>query len=253
MARSVIFLSTPTSANGSMFRALTAIAKGRYEAVTWVNAFYAAGRLEDIASAVPPVEDHLIKHNAPERFNPRTRLSDYRFILNARDPRDMVCNQYHWQFVHPAPHETEAETEARRRRVAAEGIDAFALQQDNTPYLRGFLDVARRIAPPDRIFVGYAMYCLHFDAAMTRASEFMGIAPGDWTRPQRKALGRERVENLEANPSWVGQRWAGSDKAPGRYRQELQPATIRHLNQRYGWFLDFLRRMDDPRVVPTYG
>jgi hypothetical protein len=252
MARSIIFLTTPTSATASIYRVLQLIATGRYQRVDWLESLYDEGRMSEVERAVPPAQDSLILHRAPQNFNHAMRLSDYRFVLNARDPRDMVCNQYHWQFVHEVPSETEEETAARRERVAREGIDAFALRFDNTAYLEGWFNAVRRIAPPDRVFIGYAMYCLHFDEIVARVSAFMGVPPETWTSKQRRRIERERVENLPRNPSWIGQRWGGSDTLPGRHRQELQPETIRILTARYRWFLDFLRRFDDPRVAPTY-
>ncbi|UPY37974.1 hypothetical protein [Sediminicoccus sp. KRV36] len=252
MARSVIFLSTPTSANGSMFRAISAIGRGRYHPLGWVADHYAAGRMDRVASETPPPQDHLIKHNAPERFNPATPLRDYRFILNTRDPRDLLCNQFHWQFVHPMPGESPETEAARRQHIAAMGMDAWVLAQDFRPLLQGFLDVVRRIAPADRIFIGYAMYCLHFDEVTQRIATFLEAPLATLPPERRAALERERVANLAGNKAWIGQSWAGADTAPGRHRTELQPATIRSLTERYRWFLDFLRRMDDRRVAETY-
>jgi hypothetical protein len=252
MARSVIVFSTPTSANGSLFRSATHLATGRYKPIRWVNDIFDTGRPEDLLVLTPPTEDCLIKHNAPERFNPATRLSDYRFVLNARDPRDLLCNQYAWQFVHPFAGETPEAAEARQERVRQEGIDHFALTLDISPYLDGFLGVARRIAPPDRIFIGYAMYCLHFDVAVERLAQFLGTSIAELPRDVRRAVNKERVENLPANSNWIGRIWTGTDTAPGRHRHELQPETIRILTARYARFLDFLRRMDDPRVAATY-
>lgn len=250
--RSVIVLSTPTSANGSLFRSATYIAKGVYRPIRWVNDIFDHGRPEDVAELIPPATDCLIKHNAPERFNPATRLADYRFVLNARDPRDMLCNQYHWQFVHPNPGETPQAAAERQERVRGEGIDHFVLNLCIDHYLNGFFGIVRRIAPPDRIFIGYAMYCLHFDVATSRLADFLGVPLAALSGGQRKALNKERVENLPANSNWIGRQWAGSDTAPGRHREELRPETIRALNERYAWFLEFLRRMDDPLVTQTY-
>lgn len=252
MARSVIFFSTPTSASESIFRCLTAIAAGRYKTDRWVDRFLREGRLQDIATEVPPTANRLVLHRTPQLFNPRTPLSHYRFILNARDPRDLVCNQYHWQFEHPVQNETPEQTEERRARVAAAGIDHFALVQTNEAYLRRFFEVARKIAPPDRIFVGYAMYCLGFDAVVERARAFLGVQEEDLSEEQRQRIELERVSNLASNEKWIGHQWAGTDTAPGRHRRELQPETIRILTERHRWFLDFLRRMDDPRVAETY-
>lgn len=253
MSRTVIVFSTPTSATGSLFRCASAIASRRYTSLQWVPQLFREGRTAEVRTSSPPAEDHIVLHNSPHMFNPGTQLGDYRFILNTRDPRDLICNQYHWQFVHPVHSESPEQTAARRERVAAAGIDHFALQQDNGPYLRGFLQVARRIAPPDRIFVGYAMYCLHFDEMVDRMARFLDVRIDDLPAHLRARIELERVENLADNQSWTGQVWPGADTAPGRHRQELQPETIRILTERYGWFLDFLRRMDDPRMAAMYG
>lgn len=252
MVRSLMFLSTPTSATGPMFRAISALATGRYPPEPWLDQLYQEGRLQDALHEIPPKDGALLLHRAPHFFNLGIKFTDYRFILNARDPRDLLCNQYHWQFNHPNPAETEQETELRRERVVREGIDAFALRCDNTQMLKGVFNAARKIAPEDRIFVGYAMYCLHFDETIARISNFLGLAPSDWTPHQRKSVERERSEDQPANTKWIGHRWAGSDIRPGRHKTELRPETIAVLNQRYGWFLEFLRRMDDPRMAETY-
>jgi hypothetical protein len=252
MARSVIFFSTPTSASESAFRCLTAIAGRQYRTERWVDRLFREGRPQDIAKEVPPAEDCLVLHRAPHLFNPATRLSDYRFLLNARDPRDLVCNQYHWQFEHPVPNEAPEETEARRARVAGDGIDRFALAQGNEAYLRRFFEVVRKIAPPDRLFIGYAMFCLGFDTVVERACTFLGVRLEKLSEEQRRQIELERVSNLAANELWIGHQWAGTDTAPGRHRRELQPETIRILTERHRWFLDFLRRMDDPRMAETY-
>jgi hypothetical protein len=110
----------------------------------------------------------------------------------------------------------------------------------------------RRIAPPDRIFIGYAMYCLHFDEVTERIASFLDIPLESLPEERRAALERERVANLWQNPAWIGQSWPGADTAPGRHRAELQAATINTLTDRYRWFLDFLRRMDDPRMAALY-
>ncbi|MDB5413366.1 MAG: hypothetical protein JWR10_1701 [Rubritepida sp.] len=252
MARSVILFSTPTSASESLYRSAIAIAAGRYRTERWMDRLFRDGRADEIATTSPPTEDCLILHRAPARFNHDTRLADYRFILNARDPRDLICNQYHWQFVHPSMDETPEETEARRRRVAEAGIDHFALAHDNGANFDGFLKVVRRIAPPDRIFIGYAMFCLHFDDAAARMASFLGTSVDALAPKQREALELERVEKLAENDKWIGKSWAGTDTAPGRHKHELKPETVRILTERYAPILQFLRRFDDPRVAHTY-
>jgi len=252
MARSVIFFSTPTSASESIFRFLTAITGRHYKPDRQVDKLFRENRPEAITAYLPPTDDRLVLHRALHLFDPAMPLSDYRFILNARDPRDLVCNQYHWQFEHEVINEPPEETAARRVRVAAAGIDHFALAQTNELYLRRFFEVARKIAPPDRMFLGYAMFCLGFDAMLERACAFLGLRPEELSEDQRRRVELERVSNLAANERWIGHQWAGTDTAPGRHRRELQPETIRILTERHRWFLDFLRRMDDPRVAETY-
>lgn len=252
MSRSVILFTTPTSASGSLWRTLLAINGGRYKPLGFVHERYVAQRMDRVATEVPPATGHLVNHNAPQHFNRDTPLAEYRFILNARDPRDVLCNQYHWQFVHPVPGETPEQQEARRARFAAMGIDEWVLAQDFTPIFRGFMEAARRIDPADRIFIGYVRYCLHFDEVTERIAAFLGTSLEDMAPARRAALEQERVANLPGNPKWVGQAWAGADTAPGRHRQELQPRTIWKLSDRYAWFLEFLREMDDPRVTAAY-
>jgi len=252
MARSIIFLTTPTSATGSMFRSLAIIGQPRYRPLEWIADFWTNDRMEAIRSEVPPPSDHLVMHNAPERFNTATRLRDYRFILNTRDPRDLLCNQFQWQFVHPMLGETPEQEARRRQRISEAGIDKWVLEQDFRPLLRGFLNVARKIAPPDRIFIGYAMHCMHFDEVTERAAAFLDCPLEALPAERRAELDSERVANLPGNSKWIGQFWPGSDTAPGRHRQELRPETISILTQRYAVYLDFLRRMDDPRMAHLY-
>ncbi len=235
-----------------MFRTISAIAKDKYRSARWLETLYEERRIADAMHEVPPQDDALILHRAPQFFNLNMKLTNYRYILNARDPRDLLCNQFHWQFSHPNQLESPEETQRRRERVAEEGIDAFALRYDNTNMLKGFFNAVRKIAPEDRIFIGYAMYCLHFDECVARIADFLGVAPSEWTRQQRKAVAREKSDEQTANPKWIGQQWGGSDTMPGRHRTELRPETIAALNRRYAWFLEFLRRMDDPRMAATY-
>jgi len=244
--------TTPTSATGSLWRSVMLINAWRYRPLGFVHERYMAQRMDLVATEVPPAEDHLVLHNAPQSFNRATRLSDYRFILHARDPRNVLCNQFHWNFVHPFPGEAPEREAARRQRIAAMGIDEWVLAQDFTTLFQGFLDAARRVDLADRIFIGYAMYCLHFDEAVARLAAFLGTSLEALSPEDRAALELERVSNLPQNPQWIGQGWKGSDTAPGRHRQELRPRTIAALSDRYRWFLDYLREVDDPRAVATY-
>ena len=252
MPASVLILTTPTSGTGSLFRTVSAMAQRQYKPLRWIEDFYERDKLDEVTMSIPPTDGRLLIHNMPQLFNPATRLGDYRFILNTRDPRDLVCNQFHWNLVHPNPAETEAETQKRRDSLREEGINSFALRANSSKYYRSFIEIVSRIPPDKRIFVGYAMYCLHFDVVIERLLDFFSIAAESLRPRQMARIRAERVENLADNPSWIGHQWAGADRAPGRYKVELEPHTIRILTERYDWCLEFLRLMDDPMVASTY-
>jgi len=61
MARPVIVFSTPTSATGSLFRTVTAIAEGHWPPLKWINALRRAGRSAALGTDAPPAEGFIIE------------------------------------------------------------------------------------------------------------------------------------------------------------------------------------------------
>ncbi|MFD1911523.1 hypothetical protein [Halodurantibacterium flavum] len=250
--KSIILYTTPTSGTGSLTRIVERINAGRMTFRYYFRDVLQRIPREEIERTFPPPEGHILLHNDPGRFNRNMDLSAYRFIVNFRDPRDRLCNVYHWQFSHPHTHETEAETAARRAAVAEEGIDRWILRRIEKRSERRYYDPIFWLldnAPPENVLVAtYAQLCCDFDAMLGRLQDFMGMSPNE---KGRRALELERPEGLQQNPRWIGNKWPGSDIMPGRFLNELAPETIAALNDCYR---PVLRRMarHDPQFAPQY-
>ena len=249
--KSVIMLTTPTSASGSLLRIATSLNEGRRDVVRYYKQLRLTLPAEDIASAVPPPNDHLLYFNHPPAFNRSLRLSDYQFIANFRDPRDQICNAYAWQFSHPTS-ESEEQKQQRIINVRNMGIDRWVIAQVNSPNRPDFFGpifwVLDQLDPKDFAVATYAQLCCDFDAYVNNLARMLG-AP---TMPEtEQALELERPENLTQNDGWIGHRLEGSDILPGRYKRELQPETIAALNER---FMAQLRQMarHDPGFADQY-
>ena len=67
------------------------------------------------------------------------------------------------------------------------------------------------------------------DSFIKKAAEFLEVA---LSQELVDKLEPERIENLENNKKWIGNKWAGSDTLPGRYKRELKPETIAILNEK---------------------
>ena len=245
----VMFLTTPISGTGSAIRILDAMCAGAYRFQRYTDDFYHRGALEELRRDVPPAKGHVLAHNVPECFNNDLDVSKYRWIVNMRDPRDLLCNQFHWVFSHPRPELSEAEIEEFRERFRAQGIDQSVL---NSKIMIQYDQVLKTVAriPRDRLILRtYASLCMNFDAYVQGMADFLDIK----LRPEQlQVIENERAEHLKDNPKWIGNEWPGADAMPGRYLEELRPETILELNRRYSGVLDFLRENDDPAVASTY-
>lgn len=247
--KSIIYLTTPTSATASMWRILTRIARDKYECVHFVDSFYQTGRLAELNSAIPPKEGKLLQFNVPHMFNKNLDLSDYRFIFNMRDPRDLGCNQYYWALQHPAPNKTDEELALTRSKIESEGIDKFVLSKNYNPMFEAIIDVYNRAAPEDKLLSSYAKLCLDFDSFIKDTANFLNV---ELTNDILEDLKPERIENINDNQSWIGTQWKGSDVLPGRHKSELNKETIEVINTRYEQILSFLYNHDVETTKSTY-
>lgn len=251
MARSVIYVTTPTSGSQSLWRILNSLvpvgtecfeasAEGSPNLPTAAN-FKEHGQLvmvRGVYTLDPPV------------FDPRLR-----YIVNFRDPRDMFCNQYHWLWQHPIigiddPEEFERARAARAAR-ASEGIDASVLRHSEPTDFKFVFELAEAAAngAPDILFVSYAQLCCDYVSMIGRVVNFLGA---EVTPQARAVIHNESPAGLQDNNLWIGNEWTGTDIQPGRYKTELRPETIAELDRRFGPTLDRLAALETPNLRHLY-
>lgn len=248
--KTIFIFTTPTSATTSLARIINTILNGQLIYRRYYDEVIKDLSAEELNKLVPPTKGHCLFYNMPFRFNRNLELSNYKFIVNYRDPRDRICNEYFWQFSHPRENETGEEKDARIKSIKELGIDNWVLDRIRSPNPRNFYDNLFWILEnaPETVVATYAQLCCGFDGFIKRISDFTG-AP--LTDKVMKALEPERPENIESHPQWIGGQWSGSDTMPGRYKRELLPATIEKLNQ---YFEPLLRNMakHDPEFSHQY-
>ncbi|WP_169337485.1 sulfotransferase domain-containing protein [Psychromonas hadalis] len=199
-------------------------------------------RLSEVISADLPEFDHFLQFNDPALFNPNVDKSKFRFILNIRDPRDKICNGYHWALIHPTSgKETEEETLNRRQLMIDKGIDSWVLSQLGTTYFDNLFQAFDISTSADIEVLSYARLCLDFDSFINKFCDFMEIKVTD---ELLALLSNERVDNLAENDQWIGNKWQGSDVYPGRYKSELRRETIELINQKLSPVLHKMAEID---------
>lgn len=241
--KSIIIFTSPTSATTSLRRIVKTIVDTRLIHRPYYDETVKNLSKNDLKSYFPPEDGYCLFHNQPSRFNTNLDLDSYRFIVNFRDPRDRICNEYFWQFSHPNTVETPEQTEARRRKIRELGIDNWIIERLRTQNARDYYNSLIWVLDnaPESVAATYAQLCCGFDGFIERISNFTG-AP--LTEKVLKALKPERPENIEAHPKWIGGKWAGSDTMPGRYKRELMPETIKKMNVYFEPVLKDMARHD---------
>jgi hypothetical protein len=243
-----IFFTSATSATDSMLRIFCKIARFDFESAKFTNQFAVNGSLQEIADAVVPLDGKLHRINVPEYLNRSMNLDDYRFVINYRDPRDRLCNMYHWALIHPVPGASKEDIRKRATEIEGEGIDAWVLKRADTKPYENFWWLLNNLDSSKFIVQSYARLCLDFDSFVQRASSFFSV---DLTDELLGALESERVEKLDQNKNWIGNRWVGSDIAPGRFKRELKVETVEQLNEIFMPTLELMAEFD-PEFVETY-
>jgi hypothetical protein len=250
--KSTVFFTMQTSATASMWRVFITCLKcspKKYVPLHFLHKYFVNGNISDIKDAVMPKDDHFIQFNNPPHFNKSVRLDDYRFIINIRDPRDRLCNAFHWTLVHPhSPDEDKKIIEERASKILEQGIDNWVLKHLTISYFDNLFYVLENSEKKDVEVLSYARLCCDFDSFVNKYCDFMGI---EVTESLLNELEIERVDNLSENAKWIGNRWGGSDIMPGRYKNELKPETILKINE---FFDPVLRKMAyyDPDYSDLY-
>ncbi len=244
---SLIFLTTPTSGTGSLWRILTALVGDRLTPVKIAEQYMNAGRGAELPDWQPEPTGHLYMYNTSHIVNRHLGDRRLRLVANFRDPRDLACNQFWWALQHPTGNLPAEEIAAHRAQIEANGIDAYVGRVDNRIQFRQFEALSERIATDaaDTLVVSYAQLCLDFDPMVVRLAAFLGITEAriPWSK-----IALERPEALTQNPAWIGQIWTGSDISPGRYRRDLNPESIAVQDDRYRSLLATLRVLERPHL-----
>ena len=268
---SVIFLTPDTSAATSMGHILRIVFRGKLKFTRANDEGSILVAAIPLGETAPPEYGHLLVVRTHEELPASWISPKYRYIVNLRDPRDRLCNIYHWwcyiKNTNYPPHDHSRAVIAEEfrnrdyspqyhsRAVIAEefrkmGIDKWVIWMtregevhaaDKVLYVQRPYDQILRVikeVPEQCLVLTYARLCLDFDGFIDRVSRFTGVPV---TKPMWEQLECERTENLWENRKWSATAYGrGGDVMPGRYKHELRPETIRVLSKE---FEPYLRKM----------
>ena len=241
---SVLFVSTPTSGTGSLWRLLSAMTCGMLQPVKISEQYMIEGRLDALTQWVPEATGKLYLYNTPHLWPIGCDVSALKVMINFRDPRDLSCNQYQWAFQHPMIGKTDEQIAIYRENIAKKGIDGYVSMLDNRPLFKAIFDIVSKkhlFGEHKLLVMSYCQLCLRFEELVRDVQDFLGVVI---TEDMQKLIDLEHVDQLVHNPYWIGQMWYGTDTTPGRYKDELQPQTIALLNDTYHDVLEVLKSAD---------
>ena len=237
--KTIILLSTQTSATGSINRILNILKKPDTKIV-----FFDKNKKELLGERLNsiPSSGHIVLHNRPDLLKYLSNKSDYRYIINFRDPRDRLCNKYHWMQQHPLNEkETREQLILRAEKIKEVGIDKWVESEVNTSYESQLISFIDSLPEKSYCVATYAGLCLDFDEFIKKLASFIGV---DLTNKHWEALECERIESLDTNKAYIGNQWSGSDVMPGRFKGELRQSTIKILNTAYFSILRSMAKYD---------
>ncbi|RUP83084.1 hypothetical protein C7Y69_03260 [Alteromonas sp. KS69] len=236
-----IFLTTQTSATDSILRILCEIGGFNFDEAKYIDKFLVDHSPKDLIQSPLPEDGRLHRFNLPPFFNPQLIKGEHQFLVNYRDPRDHFCNVYHWQFSHPTPNLSIQEREAKLNKAREISIDEYVLSNANPSYYSKLLSVLTDLNARKYTVLTYARLCLDFDSFLEKVAQYLNKA---LTTEMLAKLEIERVSNLSENKNYIGNRWAGADVMPGRYKRELKQETIDILNERFKETLSVMAKFD---------
>jgi len=237
--KTIILLSTQTSATGSICRVINTINGSK-------RIFYGLGeeKLKIIGPKLNkiPKKDHIVLHNRPDLLKFIEDPNDYRYIVNFRDPRDRLCNKYYWVQQHEAyPRESIEQIKSRARLIEEQGIDNWIQNACDPSYELALLNFVESLNTKEVCINTYIDLCTKFDSFISKLGSFMGESI---TKEKWDALEPERCDKLSENKEWIGSQWKGADTDPGRYKRELSADTVNILNEYYHEVLMKMSRLD---------
>lgn len=251
--KSIILFTSQTSGTASLQRIISAVANNerRFPERRYYDELKSMPK-ESILSAAPPRADNILLYNYPPLWNKSLDLTNYRTIVNFRDPRDRICNVYHWHLVHPSS-ETPADRIRRIENMRELGIDrwvarSFRSRDYGNEYYNNLFFVLEKADAQHAVALTYARLCLGFDSLIERICAFLQVR---LTPEQESQLLLENPNNLPSNPSWIGNQWQGGDVMPGRFKAELSDETIAQISDYYAPTLVKMAELD-PDFADSY-
>lgn len=248
MPETVVFFTTQTSATASIWRILQRIDRSARSIRLLGHEIFLNGPEVDFSWREIPADGYLVEANCRFDLGDPHDLHVRNFMVNFRDPRDRICNEFMWNLVHPETRDEPRESiEARAAKLLEAGIDHWVTTHWRPGPLAGhdyynlFLRNVVKIPEAHRTINTYARLCLDYDSFVERCCSTLGVA---LTPGLKAALEIERTDKLDQNAAWIGNRWNGSDVMPGRYKRELKPETIALLSEKYKPVLHVMAKLD---------
>lgn len=236
--KTIILLSTQTSATGSICRIIETInTQRKFYGLSENKVKFLSDRLNKI-----PEENHIILHNRPDLLKFIENPEKYRYILNFRDPRDRLCNKFHWMKQHALyPNEDLDKINDRKKELEEIGINKWVTDNVDPNYEESLFNFVDNIDINNLCVNTYIDLCENFNIFITKLAKFLGepLSKKTW-----HLLEPERSEKLLDNKDWIGGQWTGADTTPGRYKNELNENTISYINEIYSNVLDSMRKYD---------
>lgn len=232
-----IYLTTQTSATDSMLRIFCTLRNEDFVEAKFIDHFLEKNHVKDLCKTQLPSDGKIHRFNLPPYFYLENTNEKHKFLINFRDPRDRLCNVYHWKFSHQVVGESEEDRQVRLKKLSQTSIDDFVLENADDLYFKNLIHTLEDLDESKFVVLSYARLCLDFDSFLVKAAEFLNV---ELTEEKIKSLDVERIENLSNNKNYIGNKWVGSDTQPGRYRRELKEETIDILNNKFD---SILRKM----------
>lgn len=236
--KSVIFATTKTSASGSIVRILKKIASHEYTVVGFGSELDAVG---GVSRSKIPKENFIVLHNQTKNLKDIPEFEDYKYLINFRDPRDRMCNSFYWMQQHPQPGDTQGSLRQRAEKIKYQGIDDWVINNTNIGHEHQLMSFVDSLPEKSYCISTYAGLCLDFDRFIQKIADFIGV---ELTEEHWRNLENERIESLDQNKQYIGNKWKGSDVMPGRFKNELSEATIKNLNTSYFSILRSMAKYD---------
>ena len=131
--------------------------------------------------------------------------------------------------------------------MRALGIDRYVSQYLSGRKLEGVLNYFENLmkVPPlageKAIVATYAQLCLDGPQMIKRLGGFLEAELKDGLSTSQL---EQEFTGIAQNPRWIGQKWKGSDVAPGRFQKELKASTQAKLTEAFSPLLHQMANLD---------